>query len=90
MTRLDRFTCEETFRRLDDYLDRELSADEMDLLKQHLHTCEACAGEYAFEASVLQTMRAKLQRLQAPVTLRATISRLIREHQGGASSAGEA
>lgn len=89
MTRIDRLTCEETFRRLDDYLDRELSADEMALVEQHLHTCEACAGEYAFEAGVLRTIRAKLQRLHAPPALQSTISRLIREHQDGAASGRE-
>ena len=29
MTHLSRYTCEEAFRRLDDYLDRELSEQEM-------------------------------------------------------------
>ena len=38
----DRFTCEEIFARLDDYLDRELSADEMRMVKEHLETCAAC------------------------------------------------
>jgi mycothiol system anti-sigma-R factor len=86
MTRIDRLTCEETFRRLDDYLDRELSADEMVLVEQHLRTCAACAGEYAFEAGVLRTIRSKLHRLHAPPALRDRISRLIRAHQDGAAS----
>ena len=33
---LDRMSCEEAFRRLDDYLDRELSPDEMRQVEEHL------------------------------------------------------
>ena len=90
MTRIDRLTCEETFRRLDDYLDRELSPNELALVEQHLHTCAACAGEYAFEAAVLRTIRSKVQRLHAPPALRGAISRLIRAYHDGAKSADEA
>jgi anti-sigma factor (TIGR02949 family) len=89
MTRIDRFTCEETFRRLDDYLDRELEPNEMALVEQHLRTCETCARLYRFEAGVLRTIRSKLQRLKAPPALQSTVSRLIREHQEDARPGGE-
>jgi Putative zinc-finger len=36
MAPIDRYTCEETIRRLDDYLDRELTPHEMQLVKEHL------------------------------------------------------
>ena len=39
---LDRMTCESAFRWLDDYLDRQLSLDEMRLVEAHLRVCEVC------------------------------------------------
>jgi mycothiol system anti-sigma-R factor len=74
---MTRYTCEETFRRLDDYLDRELSDLEMQRVRQHLETCAACAGEFAFEASVLSEVRSKLQRISAPPELLTKVSTLL-------------
>src|SRR5207247_4491091 len=69
MTALDRYTCEEVFRRLNDYLDRELSPAEMAMVKEHLDTCGQCASEHAFEASVLQELKSKLRRIDLPQSL---------------------
>src|SRR6266496_3515153 len=63
MNAVDRYSCEEVFRRLNDYLDRELSPAEMALVQEHLDTCAQCAGEHAFEASVLRELKAKLRRI---------------------------
>ena len=65
----DRYTCEEMFRRLDDYLDRELTPDEMRRAEEHLETCEACAREFGFEASVVSAVRATLRLVEVPDTL---------------------
>ncbi len=71
---LDRMTCESAFRRLDDFLDRQLSADEMRLVEEHLHICAACTQEFTFEASVLAGVRRKLQSIEAPPDLLERIS----------------
>lgn len=81
----NRFTCEEVFARLDDYLDRELTAEEMLLVKQHLTLCAACAGEYRFEAGVLEGVREKLRRLAIPIDLMERISARIAEERKGKS-----
>jgi len=73
MTHLNRYTCEEAFRRLDDYLDRELSAEEMTLVHEHLDTCAGCAREFNFEASVLRGVREKLRQIDLPDSLQARI-----------------
>ena len=75
--RLDRTTCEETFRRLDDYLDRQLSAEETHLIEEHLQHCAACSQEFVFEAGVIRGVRHKLSRLDAPSTLLDRISKEI-------------
>lgn len=63
---LDRLTCEQTFARLNDYLDRELSPDEIRLVEEHIATCAACAQEYRFEESLLREVRDKLRRIAMP------------------------
>ena len=65
---MDRYTCEQVFQRINDYLDRELSAEEMALVQAHLDTCSVCAGEYAFEGSVLSELKAKLRRIDLPAS----------------------
>lgn len=82
MSRLDRLTCEETFRALDDFLDRELSAEEMQRVQAHLDTCDACTQEFAFEASVIASVKAKIQRIAVPSDLMARISRRIASEPG--------
>jgi anti-sigma factor (TIGR02949 family) len=77
MSRLDRYTCEEALRRLDDYLDRELRPDEMQHVQEHLETCAVCAKEFAFEASVIGVVRTKLQRIDVPADLRTRLARLL-------------
>ena len=73
MTPLSRYTCEEAFRRLDDYLDRELLSEETQLVRQHLEICAGCAREFNFEASVLKGVREKLRQIDVPESLHARI-----------------
>jgi len=69
MTQLNRTNCEEAFRRLDDFLDRRLTPEEMKIIEEHLHICGWCAREFNFEASVLNGVKRKLRQLQAPADL---------------------
>jgi anti-sigma factor (TIGR02949 family) len=68
-----RLSCEEIFRRLDDYIDRNLSSEEISLVQQHLDDCIICAGEYRFESTVVSAIREKLNRIAAPPHLLAAI-----------------
>jgi anti-sigma factor (TIGR02949 family) len=70
---VDRRTCEEAFRRLDDFLDRRLSPEETTLVEEHLRVCEACTREFTFEASVLDGVKRNLRQLTAPPDLLARI-----------------
>jgi len=82
MAQIDRYTCEETIRRLDDYLDRELTPHEMQLVNEHLEVCAMCASEYAFEARALERLCDKLSRLSAPADLMAKVSRALEGSKG--------
>jgi len=83
MSHPDRLTCEELFRRLDDYMDRELAAHEAVLVREHLETCVVCAAEYAFESSMLKSVREKLQHIAAPADLMAKISARLAQVERG-------
>ena len=74
---LNHFSCEETFRRLDDYLDRELTPVEIRSVEEHLGVCAMCMRELRFEAGVLRGVREKLPRLTVPPHLIARISARI-------------
>lgn len=80
----NRLTCEEVFARLDDFLDRELSPEEMRLVEEHIETCAACASEHRFERQVVDSVRDKLQRIELPAALRQSI--LARLASGEAQS----
>jgi anti-sigma factor (TIGR02949 family) len=81
MTHLNRYTCEEAFRRLDDYLDRELSSDETDLVREHLEICAGCAREFNFESSILKGVRQKLRQIDVPETLQARILSVLEKER---------
>jgi anti-sigma factor (TIGR02949 family) len=81
MTSLSRFTCEETFRRLEDYLDRELGPSEMQTVHEHLEICAACAEEFRFEGSVLSNVKGKLRQIELPEDLQARIIAELERHK---------
>ena len=76
---LDRMTCEEAFRRLDDFLDHELSDKEMGLVREHLEICAHCSREFGFERSVIARVREKLGRIDVPADLLARITDGLRK-----------
>jgi anti-sigma factor (TIGR02949 family) len=71
-------SCAETFRRLDDYLDRELTAADLREVEAHLEVCAVCAAEFTLERTVLEDIRAKVRRVRAPEGLLARISARLR------------
>lgn len=83
MSAPDRLTCEQAFRRLDDYVDRELSDPERRRVERHLESCVECAREYRFEASLIEGLRAKLERIRVPPRLLADIRVRLDEDEEG-------
>ncbi len=60
------YSCDQVVARLDDYLDRELSAEEIAKVKEHLEECIACARQYAFEATFVREVTDRLRHIDAP------------------------
>ncbi len=73
-----RYTCEKIFRLLDRYVDRDLSGAEHDKVLQHLDACARCASEFEFEVSLVEDVRSKLSRIDAPAELLVRIDTLLR------------
>jgi len=71
------FDCETAFKRLDDYLDGELGSEEISLIRAHLGDCEVCAREFAFEGSLLEEIRQKINSVEVPSDLRSRVSALL-------------
>lgn len=69
MSALDRYTCEQVFRRLDDYVDRELTAEEIDRVEEHLAMCAQCASEARFERGLVEGLKTKIRRIDVPASL---------------------
>ena len=80
---LDRYTCLETVRRLDDYLDRELNDSERDEVEKHLETCDRCLQRFRFEAAVVDQLRTKLRRVTVPGALESRLRDLLRRGDAG-------
>jgi anti-sigma factor (TIGR02949 family) len=79
---LDRYTCLETVRRLDDYLDRELSAVERHEVERHLETCDRCLQRFRFEAAVIDELRTKVRRVHVPAELEERLRKLVEGSRG--------
>ena len=79
----DRYTCAQVFRRLDDYVDRELTPEEIDRVEEHLATCAQCASESRFERSLLEGLKEKIRQLEAPRSAVAKVEAVLRRARGG-------
>jgi anti-sigma factor (TIGR02949 family) len=73
------YTCKEALQRLDDYIDRELTPQEMKRVQLHLKICRTCAKKFAVEASVIAEVRAKLRRVEVPAGLKENLAEMWRE-----------
>lgn len=61
---LSMLNCKETLAHLDDYLDRELSPQEIKQVEWHLRICHHCSQKFAFEANFLSELTAKVQHIE--------------------------
>ena len=77
MSEAQKYTCEDAFNRLDDFLDRELTDEEIELVKQHLECCAHCAGAYTFEGDMLECMKSKIKHLDVPQNLLDKINKAL-------------
>ena len=75
----DFYSCEEAVKRLNEYLDHELNAEERVVVLKHLEICRSCLAHFSFEQTLLVSLREKVSVLCIPDTLRAKLFSLPRE-----------
>ena len=81
--------CEQTVRRLWDYLDQQLPALDMQAVDQHLDACKAkCASHFAFERAFLDVVRKSRTTALTTDVLQLRVRALIQQHN--TSESGEA
>jgi anti-sigma factor (TIGR02949 family) len=75
MTGPGHLNCKQCVDRLGDFVDRELSTEELAAVEQHLEQCFGCSREFRFEGAVLESIKVTLRRVQAPPSLLEKIRR---------------
>ncbi len=65
--------CAKTVKLLQEYLDRELTGDEVETVQGHLDRCPPCVKLFRFEESVRRLVRVHCERDCAPTSLREQI-----------------
>ena len=65
----DKCSCQEAFEKLDDYLCRELTPEDIQRLQDHLLECIHCAEAYKFEGKMLECVKRKIEMIALPPDL---------------------
>jgi len=65
--------CTKTIERLYPFIDRELSEQELEEIREHLEMCPPCAKHFAFESGVLRFINDVCRSVEAPAALRAKV-----------------
>jgi len=72
--------CIQATARLHLYIDRELSADEAEIVQRHLAACPRCECRFHFDMS-LKLVHERCTIIHAPMYLREAVMRLARGEQ---------
>ncbi len=71
--------CEECTKRIDLYLDGELSGEELDVFEYHVKNCTSCLGRLSSQRLYLERLRLSRPLYTAPLALRERVERLLEE-----------
>lgn len=74
--------CMETAARLHLYIDRELNAEEVAIVQQHLKDCPSCECRFHFDMHLKRLLHERCTIEKAPAHLRALISSLAQTPPG--------
>jgi anti-sigma factor (TIGR02949 family) len=75
----DYYSCEEAIKRLNDYLDHELSPEERQDVVKHLTICKPCLERFHFEENLVVSLRQKVAERICPNGLRDRLSKIIKK-----------
>lgn len=75
---MDCLDCVETTARLHLYIDRELNAEEIEIVQQHLASCPHCECRFHFDMRIKRLLHERCTIEHAPVHLREAVMRIAR------------
>jgi len=78
---VDFYSCEEAVKRLNEYLDHEMTAAERADVLKHLEICRPCLSRFTFEQTLVVSLRQKVSVMCIPSTLREKLFLLLREEE---------
>lgn len=79
-------SCDQAYEELFQYLDRELTDDELAIVRQHLDACPPCAHLFEFEGTVVRYVRERSIRVTCPAAVVSTIVTKFRARIAGRAS----
>jgi mycothiol system anti-sigma-R factor len=71
--------CREAMHRLYQYLDRELSEEDLRVVRAHLHHCPPCQDLFRFEENVLTFIGESCRKISAPPSLRDKVQKMCHD-----------
>jgi mycothiol system anti-sigma-R factor len=81
---MDCIDCFEATARLHLYIDRELNAEEIEIVQEHLAACPRCTCRFRFDMHVKRLLHEKCRIAHAPEHLREAVMRIARAPLGEA------
>src|SRR5689334_4089473 len=75
-------TCVEAVARLHLYIDRELTAEEITIVQEHLTDCPSCDGRFHFDLRIKRLIHECCTIEHAPAHLREAVMRIARSPRG--------
>lgn len=78
---VDFYSCEEAIKRLNEYLDHQLTDVERVVVLKHLEICRPCLRRFTFEQTLVVSLRQKVAHLCVPATLREKLHGLLRDKE---------
>lgn len=80
-TEVDYYSCEDAIRRLNEYLDHELTEAERVVVLKHLELCKPCLRRFTFEQTLIISLRQKITLLCTPQPVRDKLHNLLRQNE---------
>jgi len=77
----DYYSCEEAVKRLNEYLDHQMTDAERVVVMRHLEICRPCLRRFMFEETLVISLRHKVALLCAPAALREKLHGLLLDQE---------
>ena len=75
-------SCREAFAKLDDFLSRELTPEEIAMVEAHLCKCVECAEHFQFEGRMLICIKRKIEMIAMPPELAERVKKALDSCEG--------